>query len=484
MIIKIIWSSLAGFLLFKSYEANFWFLAVAAFVILIWVLDRSRRNERILLLVIFSAISFGLQLTWLKVIGPDAWLLVTLLAVLVWPLLGLIKVDRNNFRTIIIFGSGVVLGEAIRSHIPFGGFPWALVAYSQVDGPLVYLARIGSTSLVTFSVIALAGLLLQMFSRKFISRLALLIIFIVIMTNLPMTESEKSIKLAAIQGNVPRLGLELSAQRRAVLDNHLNLTEQYLNQTKEADLAKLIIWPESSTDIDPLTNREVGVEISKLVNRAGVPILVGATTRGVNPEGPRNSGIFWTQTGPTEIYTKNNLVPFGEYIPFRAVLSEYIDRIALVPNDYIAGTKPGLFKVDGVIFADVICFEIAFGDYVRQVVNQDAQFITVQTNNATYGQTDQPEQQFTISRFRAIEHQRAIIVASTSGISGAIDQNGRVLAKTSVFEPAVVNVDLPIVTQTSISDRFPRWASLVALLNILIHSVSQGRKLTKTRAIS
>ena len=177
-------------------------------------------------------------------------------------------------------------------------------------------------------------------------------------------------------------------------------------------------------------------------------------------------------------------MPFGEYIPFRAVLSEYIDRIALVPNDYIAGTKPGLFKVDGVIFADVICFEIAFGDYVRQVVNQDAQFITVQTNNATYGQTDQPEQQFTISRFRAIEHQRAIIVASTSGISGAIDQNGRVLAKTSVFEPAVVNVDLPIVTQTSISDRFPRWASLVALLIIMIHSVSQGRKLTKARTIS
>ena len=301
MIRKILWSSLAGYLLFKSYEANFWYLAIAAFVILIWVLDRSCRKERILLLVFFSAVNFSLQFTWLKVIGPDAWLLVTLLSVLAWPVLGLIKIDRNRFSSLFIFASGVVVGEAIRSHFPFGGFPWALVAYSQVEGPLVFLAKVGSASLVTFSVIALSGIVLQLFSRKFMSRLVLLIILMVIMTNLPMTASENSIKLVAIQGNVPRLGLELSAQRRAVLDNHLKLTEQYLTQTNNADLAELIIWPESSTDIDPLTNREVGDEISRLVNRSGVPILVGATTRGVNPEGPRNTGIFWRQSGPHEI---------------------------------------------------------------------------------------------------------------------------------------------------------------------------------------
>lgn len=484
MISRIFWSVVSGYLLTKSYTSSFWYLAILSFVILIWLLDRNTQKNRIFILTIFAIVSFSPQLIWMKVIGPDAWILVTLLCVLVWPLLGLIQVSRSQFSSIVIFGSGVVVGEAIRSHIPFGGFPWSLIAYSQVDGPLAPLAKIGSSSLVSFSVIAVAGLILQLFSRKFVSRATLLIVLTILVTNIPIIAAKDSIKLVAIQGNVPRLGLDLGAQRRAVLNNHLNLTNQYLAQTESVDRADLIIWPESSTDIDPLTNREVAQDISQLVDRGGVPILVGATTRGDNPKGPRNSGIFWTENGPTDIYTKNNLVPFGEYIPFRQILSEYIDRIALVPNDYIPGTQLGLFEVGNTIFGDVICFEIAFGDYVRQVVNSGAQFLTVQTNNATYGKTDQPEQQFTISRFRAIEHQRAIIVASTSGISGAIDQNGVVLAKTGQFEPAIVQVDLPVVNQRSFSDRFPRWATIIAFLIVFGSIVKRGRKLIRLGTIS
>jgi apolipoprotein N-acyltransferase len=140
------------------------------------------------------------------------------------------------------------------------------------------------------------------------------------------------------------------------------------------------------------------------------------------------------------------------------VLSEYISRFDAIPNDFVPGNELGLFEAGGVNFGNVICFEIAFGDQIRQLVNADAQFISVQTNNATYGRTNQPEQQFQISRFRAIEHKRSVIVASTSGISGAIDPNGVVLAKTPQFKPAIVATELPLVEGKSFADQYPRWA--------------------------
>jgi apolipoprotein N-acyltransferase len=185
---------------------------------------------------------------------------------------------------------------------------------------------------------------------------------------------------------------------------------------------------------------------------------------------------LWNTDGTKEFYVKNQLVPFGEYVPFRNTLTRFIDRLSLVPNDYVAGNQLGLFEVNGIVFGDVICFEVAFGTYMRQLVNSGAQFITIQTNNATYGNTDQPEQQFQISRFRAIEHQRSILVASTSGISGAISPSGEVLQKTGQFESAVVQAELPVVSSKSLSDRFPRWMAIISFITVGIALSNTYRK--------
>ncbi len=466
--LKYFFSGFAGYLVSLSFDRNLWWLTVFAFAWFIWLASEQIFKKRFYLTLYFGIFYFAPQLSWLRVIGIDAWILVTLLCLLAFAIVSFMPLDKRSLKSISLLGFAVVTSELIRSHIPFGGFPWALIGYSQVDGPLVSFAKLGSSSLVAFAVVFMAGLLAQIISGKFLRSLTIMLILLIVASNVPSVESTSKIKITAIQGNVPRLGLDLTSQRKAVLNNHLSLTAQYLSSTRDAEKPELIIWPESSTDIDPLRNREVAEQISELTIQNGIPILVGATTRGEKPDGLRNMGILWDATGPVDYYIKNNLVPFGEYIPFRQILAEYIDRIALVPNDYVPGNELGLFTIGPNTFGDVICFEIAFGDYVRQVVNSGSDFLTVQTNNATYGNTAQPEQQFTISRFRAIEHQRSIIVASTSGISGAIDQNGEVLAKTGQFEPAVVEVELPLNESQSFSDRFPRWFSLLALVMFLI----------------
>jgi apolipoprotein N-acyltransferase len=84
-------------------------------------------------------------------------------------------------------------------------------------------------------------------------------------------------------------------------------------------------------------------------------------------------------------------------------------------------------SIGGVTVGDAICFEVAYGDVIRDVVLGGAELLTVQTNNATYGDTAQPDQQFAIERLRARESGRYLAVAATTGISGFLDPNGGVV---------------------------------------------------------
>ena len=477
MFFRYLFAVVAGWLTALSFAPNRWFLSIIGLAILIRILDRSGRVVRIKVSLLFSMTYFLIHLTWLQVVGYDGWILLSLISSLPWLLIAIVSLDVHKVSSIAHFAAIVVVVEVVRSHIPYGGFPWGLVAFSQLDGPFISFARIGGQALVTFVITVIAGLSLRALSGRFIS--SVVIIFAIIFaSHIPsQISTTEQIKVVAVQGNVPRLGLDQSAQRLQVFKNHVSQTEKYLNQV-ESNESKLIIWPESSTDIDPLQSKQVGMQIQTLVDRAQIPILVGATIIGSNPDGPRGSGILWHPDGSKDFYIKNHLVPFGEYLPHRNLLANLIGRFDLIPHDYIPGTEVGIFEIGNIKFGDVICYEVAFGETVRALIQGGAQFIVIQTNNATYGHTEQPNQQFAISRFRAIEHGRSVVIASTSGISGAISPDGQVLSKTNEFEPAIVEASIPVSTELTINDRFPRW---VAILCLILTSITFTRTLFRRK---
>jgi apolipoprotein N-acyltransferase len=241
----------------------------------------------------------------------------------------------------------------------------------------------------------------------------------------------------------------------------------------------LIVWPESGTDIDPLQPGLAADEITDLVSATDIPVLIGATTwgsgDGSKSSGPRNAGILWQRdSGPEEMYFKNHLVPFGEYIPLRDFIARFISRFDQIPSDFIAGTEPGVLKVGNSKIGDVICFEVAYADRIQKTVAAGAQVMVVQTNNATYGNTSQPAQQFAITRFRAIESQRAFLVASTSGISGLIRNDGTVISQTKQFEAATVVGEVELISDLTFTHRFPHWVLVVSIL-ILIFALRRNR---------
>ncbi len=161
-------------------------------------------------------------------------------------------------------------------------------------------------------------------------------------------------------------------------------------------------------------------------------------------------------------------MPFGEYIPDRSFFRRFSSKIDLVPRDFIAGHRVGILPLGPAKVGVAICFEVAYDSLLRQAVDRGADLLVVQTNNATFGYTDEAAQQLAMSRLRAVEHGRAVAHISTVGISALIEPDGRVLQHTRLFTPALLQAALPLRTQVTVSDHLGAWPELVlALLGLL-----------------
>ena len=299
----------------------------------------------------------------------------------------------------------------------------------------------------------------------------------------------RSITVAVVQGNVPRLGLEFNAQRRAVLDNHVRETLQLSDDVHagRAPQPMVVIWPENSSDIDPLANPDARDEINTAATAINAPILVGGVVAGpgYSPDNPvsTNSMIVWNPgTGPADRHDKQIVQPFGEYLPWRSFfshLSQYADRAGY----FVPGTGNGVVNAAGVPVGVTTCWEVIFDRAARESVQNGAQLLAVPANNATFTKA-MSEQQLAFARLRAVEHDRYVVVAGTTGISAVIAPDGRELARTEFFEPAYLDTQVRLKTQLTPATRWgPVIQSLLVVLGVaaviaaILHNGSFVRRL-------
>lgn len=384
-----------------------------------------------------------------------------------------------------------VAQEALRGRAPFGGFPWGRLGLSQTDGPLLSLAAYGGVPLVSFAV-ALLGTLLagavlvgRRAPRTAAVRIAAAgaVLLIGATAWLPLagpslTAGGPTTTVAVIQGDVPRAGLDFNAQRRAVLDNHVQRTLELADAVEAGEQPQpdLVIWPENSSDIDPYTNDDAAAQIDRAATAIGVPVLVGAVV-----DGPgrfiSNTAIVWDpDEGPGETYVKRHPVPFGEYIPYRSFFRLFSDQVDLVRRDFAAGDEVGLLDVGGTQLGDLICFEVVYDGLVHDVAG--AGMLVVQTNNATFGYTDESEQQLAISRLRAVEHGRTVAIAATSGISAIVAPDGSVVRSSQLFTPDVFVEEIAQRGTRTLATRLgagPEWALTALALGALAVAVRRNR---------
>ncbi|MFB4302380.1 apolipoprotein N-acyltransferase [Actinomadura sp. NTSP31] len=449
-------------------------------------------------------------------VGPDAWAVLSLVEALYFVPMGAAIALVTRLPGWPLWTAGLWVGqEALRGRVPFGGFPWARLAFSQTDTPLTPYASLGGAPLVTFLTALIGGLLafavlaawrLRPSSRRGAADgadgtrpetagrgdrepaaeepagaprapgrrraaasavLALAVAGAVTGAGalIPTPSDGPRVTVAVIQGNVPRLGLDFLGQRKAVLNNHVKATHELAARIRAHKVARpqLVVWPENSSDLDPYTEPDAYRAIDGAVKDVGVPVLVGALTDTPDRKKVENRGIVWDPvTGPGDYYVKRHPVPFGEYLPFRDVLTKIIKRFELIPRDFAKGTRSGVMRLGPVDIGDVICFEVAYDKEVRDVAR--GRILVVQTNNATYGRTSLPPQQIAMSRLRAVEHGRTILVAATSGISAIVAPDGRMIDRSGEFVPDIQVASVPERTERTLADRLGEWPEWVLVV--------------------
>ena len=429
---------------------DWWLLLVPALVGLLAILWGQRPRRAALLGLVFGLAQMLCMLAWVRVIGPDAWVVLSLLEALFFGAFGwaFARVQRLAWWPLATAALWVLL-ELGRSNVPFTGFPWGKVAFALIDTPLAPYVRWIGVPALSGLVVLLAALVwwgLLRARRAPVSAAAALVAVAAVVaagTVLPvgLAGPVGTVQVAAVQGGVPGTGADGLSEQREVVTNHEAATIDYAADVAagRADPADVVVWPENSTDIDPLADAETGQAIQRAAAAVGVPVLVGALTAGSDDEHLRNVGIVWDpETGPGDVYVKRNLVPFGEYIPFRDQLAPVIGRLDQIPRDFEAGDEPGVLDLGPVVVGDAMCYDVAFEGVVAPSVREGAELLVIQTNNATYLGTGQPAQQWAISRLRALESGRDLVVASTNGISGFVAADGSVIERTESSDPTVL----------------------------------------------
>ena len=368
-----------------------------------------------------------------------------------------------------LWGAAVwVLGETTRGSIPFSGFPWGRLAHTAIDTPFAPYARLLGMPGTTAVLFVVAAMLVVLAAAGTWRARLIPVVVVAAVTGvgalLPTGVAGPSgaRQVALVQGDVP--GEFLTWERGEIFDLHVAETQRLIERIERGEEPRpdAVLWPENATDIDPFHDTRVRDRIESLVADLQAPILVGGIFDGPTVETAYNAGLVWNADGPGDKYVKRMLVPYGEYVPFRRALGGIVPRFDRdIPRDMLPGDLNGAVRIGDFTVGDTICWDIAYDGIVRETVRAGAQMLVVQTSNASFTGTSQPEQQWKISRLRAIETGRWVLVPSTNGISGIADASGHEVSRAALREPATLSAGVPLADGTTPALRIGGWLELL-----------------------
>ena len=524
---RLICAVAGGVLLWTSFPSvNWWWGAVVAAALLAWVLTHAATT------VVGGfgySFLFGLAfylplLPWIgNLVGAVPWLALATVCALYPAIFGLFAVIVRPLPGWPVWFALVwAAQEWLKSIFPFGGFPWGAVAFGQAQGPFLPLVQLGGVGLLSaaimlvgFSVTAIALEIVKWWHLSHPHRrdgqttikgstaeeattidpappavvlpgICICLVFFASVIVWPSVRhagtgsgGEPSVTVAAVQGNVPRLGLGFNEQRRAVLDYHVRETLRLAQDVRagQAPQPQFVIWPEDSSDIDPLVNVDAALQISQAAVAIGAPILVGSVLEvpGSPPDNPQytNTVMVWNPTtGPAERHDKEIVQPFGEYLPM-PWLFKHLSGYASRAGNMVPGHDSDVVHIAGVPVGVATCWEVIFDRVPRKAVLGGAQLLTVPSNNATFNQ-EMSEQQLAFAKVRAVEHDRYVVVAGTTGISAVIAPDGAELVRTNFFEPAYLDIQVRLKTKLTPATRWApllQWVMLAAAGAVILAGI-------------
>jgi apolipoprotein N-acyltransferase len=442
-----------------------WYLGVVGYSLFFRKISKSHRQ--LWHAFVFGFIYNAIVLHWSgKFVGAVPWLLLSFLQALFYLPVGAIA---KRWGSIWLTIGALLLMEEIRSIFPFGGFGWTRIAFSQIESPASAILPYGGV----LALSALTLLLASLISKIRIGNLAKLTLIIIGLALIPGNpQGSGSVRLLAIQGNTPSVGLEFNSRAQAVFNLHRDATYKYATGSYDA-----IIWPENAVDVDPSLYPSVAADIEKLTSDKQAPLIAGVVLK--RDGSPVNASVMYnSDSGAVSTYIKRGLTPFGEYMPLRG-LAEVISPFAATVVDFKPGNELVTHEVAGAALGPIICYEIINDRLVAEMsLNSDA--LIVQTNSATFAGTAESRQQLAITRIRALENSRSILSVSTIGISAFIGANGEVTEATPEDIQASITGDLGLNNHVTFANK---WGNLVKYLLLTFIFILGFRGLRNRRIV-
>jgi len=376
--------------------------------------------------------------------------------------------------------------EWAAQRVPFGGFCWSRFVYTVADQPLGGLLPVIGAGGVSFLVALSGALLAWLFLSKLWRRrvlIAAVITLLMISGGLlrlwPAPSQDGAVNVGMIQGNVDSTaGPTSMGYPRSVTSMHLSETIMALAtwHTSGTPLPDMITWPENSTDTDPTYDADTATMVTEASNLSGLPMLIGVISLGPG-DGERQTTALWWLPGVGQVarLDKRNLAPFGEFVPYYSILSKLVPITKEVGLQGVPGTKPGVFNATiggrDLIVGNTICYELAYDATVYDTVLHGANLLTVQSSNVSFNGTWQPQEQWAITRVRAMELRRWMVVTTTASLSGLIDPHGRAVDVTQPHTGAFRLYSVPlgdgVTPGVYIGPWFERLVSLMAAAGVL-----------------
>lgn len=449
---------------------NYEMAAFLAPALLLFCLAKASPKKSFLLGACFGWGMFGFGFSWIYVsihdYGPTSMPLAVLMTSLftffiaLFPALMSYTVVKlfpnNNFqRCVIAFPVIWVLFEIFRGWA-FTGLPWLYIGYSQLTTHFSALAPIGGIWLVSWATVLTAGLIYSVFDyiyenkRNALLRNTLVIMLIILWglasyVHKTFTWTQRKgppLHVSLVQGNIPQLLRWDPNEVSKTIKKYQDLTSLDLGSNVKPDL---IIWPESAIPIPIPESQPLLAQMDASLKQHHATLITGVPVQTHNDQGSIAYYNALVSIGEgSGYYFKQQLLPFGDYVPFEKWLRGIINFFDLPMSSFISAkenTLPLLAK--NIKIAPAICYEIAYPNLVRQAVHSGptytlADLIITVSNDTWFGTSIGPNQHLEIAQFRALETGRYVLRATNTGLTAVITPTGAIQSIAPQFETTVL----------------------------------------------
>ncbi len=386
-------------------------------------------------------------------------------AAIIFPLFALsIRSNALSKRPLLhplLFATMWVILEWWQAHSGWSGVPWGRLAIGQAD----VLVTMQSASLfgsyfVSFLILLVNGYVAYAFlhinKRIFCGVMTLSLTlgnlaFGLIYTAIPH-QNVPSIKVASIQGNLAS-GDEWGAL--GAVDRAMDTYEKLTKEAAQAG-AELVLWPETAIVVNIDRSRSIRQRIQALAQECGVMILAGVFTDSPE-EGDYNAIVTVRPDGSIDeaVYAKRNLVPFGEFVPFRELITTLIPpltEINTLGSDLVMGDTALAIPLESGIgyVSPLICFDSIYENNALESVHKGANLLAVPTNDSWFKDSRGVWMHSAQGQLRAIETGRYVMRAANTGVSSVITDKGKVLEKLDPFATGYVLQEAKLLSHTTL----------------------------------